>query len=285
MGEHQLPRGERDVITAENKIEDVNTSELTAAERSRVLREPTSGGPDLMRLFLDDLGRFPLLSATEQTELAKRIEQGDEEARKQMIGSNLRLVVHWARRYQGRGVDMIDLVQEGTFGLMRAVEKFDWRKGFRFSTYATWWIRQALQRAVQSKGRAIRLPEDALAAELEADPDHVRLPRVVASLAQPLTSDATATLGDVVSGDETPFEDEIARTLTLGKLDAAIDRLPDLERDVVRLRFGLDGSSPASLESTARTLGIGVRRVRRIEASALSFLAVQPEVEGVHDAA
>jgi len=148
MGEHQLPRGERDVITAENKIEDVNTSELTAAERSRVLREPTSGGPDLMRLFLDDLGRFPLLSATEQTELAKRIEQGDEEARKQMIGSNLRLVVHWARRYQGRGVDMIDLVQEGTFGLMRAVEKFDWRKGFRFSTYATWWIRQALQRAV-----------------------------------------------------------------------------------------------------------------------------------------
>ena len=156
------------------------------------MREPTSSGPDLMRLFLDDLGRFPLLSATEQTELAKRIEQGDEEARKQMIGSNLRLVVHWARRYQGRGVDMIDLVQEGTFGLMRAVEKFDWRKGFRFSTYATWWIRQALQRAVQSKGRAIRLPEDALAAEPRPTRDHVRLPRVVASLDQPLTSDATA---------------------------------------------------------------------------------------------
>ena len=280
-----FPRKERSVITPENKVEDVNTPELTAAERSLVMREPSSSGPDLMRLFLDDLGRFPLLSAAEQTELAKRIEQGDEEARKQMIGSNLRLVVHWARRYQGRGVDMIDLVQEGTFGLMRAVEKFDWRKGFRFSTYATWWIRQALQRAVQSKGRAIRLPEDALAAELEADPDHVRLPRVVASLDQPLTSDATATLGDVVSGDETPFDDEIARTLTLDKLDAAIDRLPELERDVVRLRFGLDGSSPASLESTARTLGIGVRRVRRIEASALAFLAVQPEVEGVHDAA
>jgi len=263
----------------------VNTPELTAGERSRATREPSSSGPDLMRLFLDDLGRFPLLSAAEQTELAKRIEQGDEEARKQMIGSNLRLVVHWARRYQGRGVDLIDLVQEGTFGLMRAVEKFDWRKGFRFSTYATWWIRQALQRAVQSKGRAIRLPEDALASELEADPDHVRLPRVVASLDQPLTSEATATLGDVVSGDETPFEDEIAHTLTLGKLDAAIDRLPELERHVVRLRFGLDGSPPASLESTARTLGIGVRRVRRIESSALAFLAVQPEVEGVHDAA
>ena len=279
------PRKEWSVIPADNKIENANVPELTAGERNRVTREPSAGGPDLMRLFLDDLGRFPLLSAAEQTELAKRIEQGDEEARKQMIGSNLRLVVHWARRYQGRGVDLIDLVQEGTFGLMRAVEKFDWRKGFRFSTYATWWIRQALQRAVQSKGRAIRLPEDALASELEADPDHVRLPRVVASLDQPLTSEATATLGDVVSADETPFEDEIAHTLTLGKLDAAIGRLPELERHVVRLRFGLDGSPPASLESTARTLGIGVRRVRRIESSALAFLAVQPEVEGVHDAA
>ena len=145
-------RKERSDIPADSKIEETSTPELTSGERSRVNREPSSSGPDLMRLFLDDLGRFPLLSAAEQTELAKRIEQGDEEARKQMIGSNLRLVVHWARRYQGRGVDLIDLVQEGTFGLMRAVEKFDWRKGFRFSTYATWWIRQALQRAVQSKG-------------------------------------------------------------------------------------------------------------------------------------
>ncbi len=222
-----------------------------------------------MRLFLDDLGKYPLLSADAQVELAKRIEQGDEEARQQMIGSNLRLVVHWARRYQGRGVDLVDLVQEGTFGLMRAVEKFDWRKGFRFSTYATWWIRQALQRAVQSKGRAIRLPEDALAAELEADPDQARLPRVVASLDQPLTSEATATLGDVVAADEAPFEDDLVHAISLGRLEAAIGRLPELEQAVIRLRFGLDGTPPASLESTARSLGIGVRRVRRIEASAL----------------
>src|ERR1700683_1492624 len=124
----------------------------------------SSAAPDAMRLFLDDLGRHPLLTADQQVELAKRIEEGDEEARQQMIASNLRLVVHWARRYQGRGIELVDLVQEGTFGLMRAVEKFDWRRGFRFSTYATWWIRQALQRAVQSKGRAIRLPEGALAA-------------------------------------------------------------------------------------------------------------------------
>ncbi|HLI44220.1 MAG TPA: sigma-70 family RNA polymerase sigma factor [Acidimicrobiales bacterium] len=256
-----------------------------AAERSVGGADRGANAPDLMRLFLDDLGKYPLLSADAQVELAKRIEQGDEEAREKMIGSNLRLVVHWARRYQGRGVDLVDLVQEGTFGLMRAVEKFDWRKGFRFSTYATWWIRQALQRAVQSKGRAIRLPEDALAAELEADPDQARLPRVVASLDQPLTSEATATLGDVVAADEVPFEDDVVHSISLGRLEAAVDRLPELEQNVVRLRFGLDGSPPASLEATARALGIGVRRVRRIEASALQFLSEQPEVEGVNSAA
>ena len=129
-------------------------------------------------------------------------------------------------------------------------------------------------------------PEDALAAELEGDPDHARLPRVVASLDQPLTSEATATLGDVVSGDEPPFEDEIAHTLTLGKLDAAIDRLPELERDVVRLRFGLDGGAPAlprvdrALRSASASAECGASKP-----SALAFLAAQPEVEGVHDAA
>ncbi len=132
---------------------------------------------------------------------AQRIEHGDAEAKNQMIAGNLRLVVHWARRYQGRGVDLTDLVQEGTFGLMRAVEKFDWKRGFKFSTYATWWIRQSLQRAVQSKGRAIRLPEDAVAAENAAEragEGHERhLPRVVASLDQPVATDANATLGDL----------------------------------------------------------------------------------------
>ena len=253
-------------------MEYASSAEGAAADRAVGGGDRGGTAPDLMRLFLDDLGKYPLLSADAQVELAKRIEQGDQEAREQMIGSNLRLVVHWARRYQGRGVDLVDLVQEGTFGLMRAVEKFDWRKGFRFSTYATWWIRQALQRAVQSKGRAIRLPEDALAAEMEADPDQARLPRVVASLDQPLTSEATATLGDVVSGDEPAFEDEIAHTLTLGKLDAAIERLPELERHVVRLRFGLDDGRIRTLEEVGQIFGVTRERIRQIEMKTLAKL-------------
>jgi RNA polymerase primary sigma factor len=251
--------------------------------------ERTGSGPDLMRLFLDDLGKHPLLTAEEQVALAQRIELGDERARAEMIAANLRLVVHWARRYQGRGIDLTDLIQEGTFGLMRAVEKFDWRRGFKFSTYATWWIRQSLQRAVQSKGRAIRLPEDAVAAEnaAEREGDQLEnlLPRVVASLDQPLGSEASATLGDLVAGDETPVDDEVATLVSIEKLGMVIGRLSEIEQEVVRLRFGLGGEAPASLETTAKRLGIGVRRVRSMEASALRFLASQPEIGSMNSAA
>src|ERR1700686_130585 len=124
---------------------------------------------DGIRLFLDDLDRYPLPDHEEQVALAKRVAAGDDEARRQMIAANLRLVVHWARRYQDRGVDFGDLVQEGTFGLMRAVDKFDWQRGFRFSTYATWWIRQALQRAVQQHGRTIRLPMEVAEGNQQVD--------------------------------------------------------------------------------------------------------------------
>jgi RNA polymerase primary sigma factor len=251
--------------------------------------ERTSPGPDLMRLFLDDIGRYPLLSAAQQVELSQRIEQGDAEAKNQMIAGNLRLVVHWARRYQGRGVDLTDLVQEGSFGLMRAVEKFDWKRGFKFSTYATWWIRQSLQRAVQSKGRAIRLPEDAVAAENAAERagegNERHLPRVVASLDQPVATDANATLGDLMAADEVTVADEVVETMAVEGLEDAIGRLSELERNVVRLRFGLGGRPAASLESTARALGVGVRRVRSLEASALRVLSVQPEVRAFISAA
>ncbi len=260
-------------------------TELTNGETD----ERSGGSLDPMRLFLDDIGRYPLLDTEGQTLLAQRVAEGDPKAKAEMIATNLRLVVHWARRYQGRGVDLVDLVQEGTFGLVRAVEKFDWKRGFKFSTYATWWIRQSLQRAVQSKGRAIRLPEDAVAQEMATEKDggdvQLRLPRVVASLDQPLGIDVNATLGDVITDETSLMEDEIATNLSIGSLLGAIERLPKLDQDVVRLRFGLGGQPPCSLENTAKTLGIGVRRVRSLEANALRFLAAQPEVSSLYSAA
>ncbi|HML00563.1 MAG TPA: sigma-70 family RNA polymerase sigma factor [Acidimicrobiales bacterium] len=270
---------------------------------------------DGIRLFLDDLDHYPLPSPDEQVELAKRVAAGDEEARRQMIAANLRLVVHWARRYQDRGVDFADLVQEGTFGLMRAVDKFDWERGFRFSTYATWWIRQALQRAVQQHGNTIRVPMEVaeqaqrvdrlsweLAAELRRDPTPAELAdsaaideealealadmaRVVASLDQPATSDTGTALGDLVGVDEHEFEHEVERQLVLDQVRRAVDNLDELARDVVRIRYGLDGGDPASLQATASRLGIGVRRARQAEARALEQLATVPEVEAALRAA
>jgi len=270
---------------------------------------------DSIRLFLDDLDRHPLPGPEEQMELAKRVAAGDDEARRQMIAANLRLVVHWARRYQDRGVDFGDLVQEGTFGLMRAVDKFDWERGFRFSTYATWWIRQALQRAVQQHGNTIRVPMEVaeqaqrvermtweLAAELRRDPtaDEVSdaaavdtqalealrgVARVTASLDQPAGADSGTPLGDLVGVDDQEFESEVERQLIWDQVREAVDRLDDLARDVVRIRYGLDGGDPASLQATASRLGIGVRRARQAEARALEHLAALPEVEAALRAA
>ncbi len=270
---------------------------------------------DTLGLFLRDLDHHPLPDHDAQTELAKRVAAGDDAARREMVAANLRLVVHWARRYQDRGVDLPDLIQEGTFGLMRAVDKFDWERGFRFSTYATWWIRQALQRAVQQHGRTIRLPMevaernqqvDAAAWELThqyqrpptddeldeatnttaaAREDLARAARVVASLDQPAATDSTATLGDLVSGDSSNFEDDVASELTLDLVRQAVDRLSDLQRQVIRHRFGFDGSDPASLQTTAERLGIGVRKVRQAEAEALELLAGSEVLEGAHQAA
>jgi RNA polymerase primary sigma factor len=270
---------------------------------------------DSIRLFLDDLDRHPLPDPDEQVELAKRVAEGDEEARANMIAANLRLVVHWARRYQDRGVDFADLVQEGTFGLMRAVDKFDWQRGFRFSTYATWWIRQALQRAVQQHGNTIRVPMEVaeqsqradrltweLAAELQRDPTPEEVAeasgvdpgglealqsvaRVVASLDQPAAAESDTALGDLLAGDASNFEEEVERRLVLDRVLEAVEGLEPLERDVLRIRFGLDGSMPASLQATASKLGIGVRRARQAEGRALEHLATLRAVEDAHRAA
>jgi RNA polymerase primary sigma factor len=275
----------------------------------------THGTSDSLRLLLDDLERFPLPDADEQIELARRVAEGDNEARERMIAANLRLVVHWARRYQDRGIDLADLIQEGSFGLMRAVEKFDWRRGFRFSTYATWWIRQALQRAVQQHANAIRVPMEIaerasrvdrvtweLTAEERRSPtsdevaEHSRLTReeidglataarVVASLDQPATADGTTPLGDLAGAEDSSFEGDVERMLLNDEVRRAVEHLDDIEREVLTVRFGLNGSEPASLQATAAKLGIGIRRVRQAESRALQHLASSPALREAHVAA
>jgi len=275
----------------------------------------SAGTIDSLGLLLRDLDHYPMPNHDEQVALAKRVTAGDEEARKQMVAANLRLVVHWARRYQDRGVDMADLVQEGTFGLLRAVEKFDWERGFRFSTYATWWIRQALQRAVQQHGRTIRIPLevgerlqrlDAVTAELAgrlgrpptddelteasgmtaAERESLEnVARVAASLDQPAAADSTTTLGDLMAPDGEDWPADVDQSMVLERVRDAVDRLPGIQRDVLRLRFGFDGDSPASLQATAERLGVGVRRVRRAEEEGLAALSADDDVVGAHLAA
>jgi RNA polymerase primary sigma factor len=257
---------------------------------------------DMLGLLMRDLDRYPMPNYDEQVELAKRVTAGDEEAKKQMVAANLRLVLHWARRYQDRGVEMTDLVQEGVFGLLRAVEKFDWERGFKFSTYATWWIRQALQRAVQQHGRTIRIPLEvgeqlqrleATTAELtsifgrkptddeltEATGmskevrDGLRgLAGVTASLDQPAAADSATTLGDLVAPSQTDWVAGVEQTMMDDQVNKALMKLSKMQREVLTRRFGLDGATPLSLQATASVLDIGVRRVRRAEEDALATL-------------
>jgi RNA polymerase primary sigma factor len=276
-------------------------------------RRAAANTNDMLGLLLRDLDRYPMPNYDEQVELAKRVTLGDEEAKKQMVAANLRLVLHWARRYQDRGVDMIDLVQEGTFGLLRAVEKFDWERGFKFSTYATWWIRQALQRAVQQHGRIIRIPLEvgeqvqrleATTSELTAllgrkptddelteatgfDKEmrqHLEgLATVTASLDQQASSDSSTTLGDLVAEDGNDWVGDINRQMMDEQIRGALDKLDDLQRQVLSLRFGLDGQTPLSLQATATKLDIGVRRVRRAEEEALASLRHDSNVVAAHE--
>jgi RNA polymerase primary sigma factor len=271
---------------------------------------------DALQLFLNEAGRWPLLTAEEEVELAKRIERGDKEAKDRMINSNLRLVVSIAKRYQGHGLSLLDLIQEGIIGLIRAVEKFDWRRGFKFSTYATWWIRQAVQRGVANKARTIRIPvhiaereqriaraERELAPKLGRPPTekevakHARLPvkqvqevrkaaRAVTSLDRPIGDENEGALGELFASEQAPPEEEIGVSLEQDVLRRAVGQLPEREREVVKLRYGLNGDrDPASLEAIGRQLGLTRERVRQIEANALEQLAVNREIEALKDVA
>jgi RNA polymerase primary sigma factor len=269
---------------------------------------------DALQLFLNEVGRYPLLTAKEEVELAKRIERGDREAKDRMINSNLRLVVSIAKKYQGHGLSLLDLIQEGIIGLIRAVEKFDWRRGYKFSTYATWWIRQAVQRGVANKAREIRIPvhivereqkiaraERELTAKLGRAPEDpevakaAKLPlkqvrevreaaRAVTSLDRPM-ADSETSLGELMADEEAGPEEEVTVSLDMEVLRRAVAELPERERNVVKLRYGLNGDiEPVSLEEIGRRLGITRERVRQIEADALERLAVQREIEALRAA-
>ena len=280
----------------------------------------TTATTDALQLFLNEAARWPLLTAEEEVELAKLIERGDHDAKERMINSNLRLVVSIAKRYQGHGLTLLDLIQEGIIGLIRAVEKFDWRKGYKFSTYATWWIRQAVQRGVGNKARAIRVPvhvldrerkmarvEHELHTKLGRPPTDEELAkaaklsrnqlkqvreaaRVVTSLDKPLGDDDSSSLGDVVAVAPEHEEDGgIAVDLREAALHQALSHLPDRERQLLKLRYGIDGeideARPHSLEEIGKILGISRERVRQLERDALERLAVSRELEALSDAA
>jgi RNA polymerase primary sigma factor len=263
---------------------------------------------DLFRVYLDQIGRHPLLTREDEVELAQAIEAGDDAARRKMIESNLRLVVTIARRFSATGLPIGDLVQEGNLGLMRAVEKFDWRLGFKFSTYATWWIRQAIARGAADRGtRAIRLPvhvdeqmgrlwrtqtrlherlgreptDDELADALEVPADKVaRLKdtaHTVTSLDAPVGGDG-AVLQDLLEDDAAAGPDELA-VAAVGReaLEQVLNALPDRERDVLVLRFGLDSGTPRTLAEVGSVLGFSRERARQVERDALASLR-RPEV-------
>jgi RNA polymerase primary sigma factor len=267
---------------------------------------------DALQLFLNEAGRWPLLTKEEEVALAKRVERGDAEAKERMINSNLRLVVSIAKRYQGHGLSLLDLIQEGIIGLIRAVEKFDWRRGFKFSTYATWWIRQAVQRGVANKSRTIRIPvhiadreqkiaraERLLAPKLGRQPTEeeiakqAKLPlkqlrevreaaRAITSLDRPLGTESDAAFGDLFASDQAQPEEELTVSLEQEVLRRAVSQLPNREQEVLKRRYGLNGDrDPASLEAIGRELGITRERVRQIEASALEQLAVNREIEAL----
>jgi RNA polymerase primary sigma factor len=271
---------------------------------------------DSLQLFLNEAGRYSLLTADEEVELAKLVERGDAAAKERMINSNLRLVVSIAKRYQGHGVGLLDLIQEGVIGLIRAVEKFDWRRGFKFSTYATWWIRQAVQRGVANMARTIRIPTHVvereqrinratreLTVKLGRDPTdqeiakHTRLslkhvqealtaPRAVTSLDRPIGDDGGATFGELFAGEEPPLEEEVEVSLREDALRRAVRKLPDREQEVITLRYGLNGdSTPQSLEDIGRRLNLTRERVRQIEKKALERLAMARELDGIEAAA
>ena len=299
---------------------DVEVVSVRASEPEIVEASPrwyhtpaTTNGLDL---YLAEIGRTPLLTKSEEQRLARLIEQGDDDAKRHMVEANLRLVVSIAKKYRGHGVPFVDLIQEGTLGLVRAVEKFEWQRDLKFSTYATWWIRQAVQRAVANQSRTIRLPvhihdrmrkvdrarreaevrlgraatieEVAKQAQVAVEDidalDEVRTSTV--SLHQPAAVDGETELGDLLpDGDAEPVDDVVALNLRADALRSALDRLSPRTRRVLELRYGLAGGDPMNLDVIGREVGLTRERVRQLEVEGLAELARMPDVLSLHEAA
>lgn len=281
----------------------------------RAAHEAAEQTTDSLQLFINEAMRYPLLTAAEEIELAKRIERGDLAAKERLINSNLRLVIKFARRYQGHGLPLGDLVQEAMLGLIRAAEKFDWRRGYKFSTYAVLWIKQSIQRGLDNTGRQVRIPAhiaqrertvnrtaSELTAELNREPtdeevakkaklpiDEVMairdLTRVTTSLDAPVTADGDTTLGELHAESTGDLEDEVLEREQEEAVVAALAKLPPDERLVVEGRFGTGGRQPRSLREIARELGVTQQAARDLEARALKRLATDESLAGWRTAA
>jgi RNA polymerase primary sigma factor len=300
-------------------VEIVAVREIEAApqpEREISIEWAVPAGLDGLDLYLAQIGRTPLLTKSEEQRLARLIEEGDEQAKRRMIEANLRLVVSIAKKYRGHGVGFLDLIQEGTLGLVRAVEKFDWRRDLKFSTYATWWIRQAVQRAVANQSRTIRVPvhvhdrmrridrarrdlegrlgreatveEIAREAKLEVAEveDADGLPTRTISLQRPALEDGETELGDMIADTSAADVTEtVAETMDSEALSRALDRLSPRTRRIIELRYGLAGGEPMMLEAVGRAVGLTRERVRQLEADGLAQLSAMPDLDGLRDAA
>ena len=292
------------LMTVSTLEDDVPPEDLEDEVMDLDLSVPEGVGiDDPVRMYLKEIGRVPLLSAEEEVELAKRMEQGDEEAKKKLAEANLRLVVSIAKRYVGRGMLFLDLIQEGNLGLIKAVEKFDYGKGFKFSTYATWWIRQAITRAIADQARAIRIPvhmvetinklirvsrqllqelgrdptPEEIAAAMEIPVERVREIQKVAqepvSLETPIGEEEDSHLGDFIEDEDAPAPAEAASYILLKEqLESVLDTLTPREEKVLRLRFGLDDGRSRTLEEVGQEFGVTRERIRQIEAKALRKL-------------
>jgi RNA polymerase primary sigma factor len=283
-------------------------------ERERAWAAETEVSTDTLQLFLKDIGKVPLLTAAQEVELSKRIERGEHAAKQAMVEANLRLVVSIAKRYRNQGLPFLDLIQEGTIGLVRAAEKFDWRKGFKFSTYATWWIRQAVARAIADKGRTIRMPvhvveklnkinraERKLRAELAREPTSEEIARDLdltveeieqikrsaqtpVSLEKPVGDEEESEFGHFLTDESEPLPDEAAEvSLRRDALRSILDALSPRERQVLEMRYGLDGQQPRTLDEVGRAFNVTRERIRQIEHQSLKKLRVLAEAAAVRD--